>query len=83
MTGRDVDMEAIMGRVARELGKADDGQLAGIQDAVTSLLNQFEPYMGGDLVTFLCVWREAAQKHQSERAKRAAGVTQLAARRAG
>jgi hypothetical protein len=83
LTGRDVDKEAIMGRVVRDMGKADDGQLASIQDAVTSLLDSFEQFMGSDLATSLCVWREAAQKHLANRAKPAAGVTPIGERRAG
>jgi hypothetical protein len=83
---RDVDKEAIMGRVVREMGKADDDELAGIQNAVTSLLDCYESFMGGDLITYLCVWREAAQKHQANRAKEAVTATPLHApsqRRAG
>lgn len=72
-----------MSRVVRDMGKADDSQLASIRDAVSSLLDQFEPFMGGDLVTYLCTWREAAQKHQANRAKQAARVTHLSGRRAG
>lgn len=83
MIGPDVDKEAIMGRVVRDMGKADEGQLAAIQDAVSSLLDRFEPFMGGDLITYLCVWREAAQKHQANRAKQSTGVTRLSDRRTG
>ena len=46
-----------MGRVVRQMGKADDGQLSGIQDAVTSMLDGYELFMGSDLITYLCVWR--------------------------
>jgi len=75
-----------MGRVVREMGKAGDGQLSGIQDAVTSMLDDYESFMGSELITYLCVWREAAQKHQANRAKRAVAATPLPAngqRRAG
>lgn len=69
-----------MGRVVREMGKADDTQLAGIRDAVTDLLGRYEEFMGGDLVTYLCTWREAAQQHQERRAApAAAAVTSLVA----
>lgn len=64
-----------MGRVVRQMGKAEDGQLSGIQDAVTSMLDDYESFMGSDLITYLCVWREAAQKHQASRAKQAVAAT--------
>ena len=83
MTGLDAGKDAIMGRASRDMAKADDGQLAGIQEAVTGLLDQFERFMGGDLVTSLCVWRETAQKHHASRSKPDAGVTHLSDRRAG
>ena len=67
MTRRDVDMEAIMGRVVRNMGRADDAQLYGIDDSVTRLLDAYEQFMGGDLVTYLCAWREAAQLHRVRR----------------
>jgi hypothetical protein len=74
--------EVIMGRVVREMGKADDAQLAGFQESVSRLLGEFESFMGGDLVTYLCVWREAAKKHQAARAGQATAPTPLASKRA-
>jgi hypothetical protein len=50
--------------VVREIGKADDEQLAAIQDGATRLLDDFEQFMGGYLIEALCLWREAAQKQQ-------------------
>jgi hypothetical protein len=67
MIRNDPDKEAAVGRVVREVGQADDGQLAGIQADVTKLLGDYERFMGGDLVTYLCTWREAAQRHQARR----------------
>jgi len=69
-----------MSRVVRDMGKADDGHLAGIQDAVTRLLGDYEQFMGNDLVTFLCAWREAAQRRQVRRSAQEAAVTTLSAR---
>ena len=64
--------------VMRDMGKADDAQLAGIQAAVTQLLDAYETFMGGTLVEALCLWREAAQRHHERRARQAeAEVTQL------
>jgi hypothetical protein len=40
-------------------------QLAGIQAAVTQLLDAYETFMGGTLIEALCLWREAAQRHQN------------------
>ena len=69
--------------VVRDMGKADDEELAGIQAAVSDLFRRYESRMGGDLVLALCRWREAAERHQKQRA--AAGdatVTPLAGKRA-
>jgi hypothetical protein len=52
-----VDKEAIMGRVVRQMGKAEDGQLSGIQAAVTSMRDDYDSFMGGDLITYLCFSR--------------------------
>lgn len=57
--------------------------LANSVVAVTSMLDGYELFMGSDLITYLCVWREAAQKHLANRAKHAAGVTPIGERRAG
>jgi hypothetical protein len=69
--------------VVRDMGQADDEELAGIQAAVSDLLGKYESRMGADLVLALCRWREAAGRHQNQRA--AAGdatVTPLAGKRA-
>jgi hypothetical protein len=50
------------------MGKAGDEELAGIQAAVSDLLGRYEQRMGGDLVIALCRWREAAERHQKQRA---------------
>jgi hypothetical protein len=53
--------------IARDMGKAEDAQLAGIQASATELLDTYERFMGGTLVEALCMWREAAQRHQERR----------------
>ena len=58
--------------VVRDIGKADDEQLAAIRESATHLINEYEQFMGGDLVEALCLWREAAERQQEHRAKRAA-----------
>jgi hypothetical protein len=64
--------------VARDMGKADDAQLADIRAAVTQLLDTYETFMGGTLVEALCLWRQAAQRHQERRARQSeAEVKQL------
>jgi hypothetical protein len=78
VTGRDVDKEAIMGIVARDMSQADEDQLAGIQDAATKLLDGYGRFMGGTLVTYLATWREAAARIQARRAAPGAAVTPLA-----
>jgi hypothetical protein len=50
------------------MGQADDEELAAIQAAVSDLIGKHEARMGGDLVTALCRWSEAAGKYQSQRA---------------
>jgi hypothetical protein len=54
--------------VVRGMGNAGEEELAGIQAAVADLLGRYERRMGGDLVTALCRWREAAGQHQKQRA---------------
>ena len=68
-------------RVVRDIGKADDEQLAAIRDGATRLLDEYEQFMGGDLLEALCVWREAA-KRQQERAASDATVKPLRAMQA-
>jgi hypothetical protein len=53
--------------VVRDIGRASDEQLAGIEGAVSQLLDSFEGFMGGYLVEALCLWREAAQREQKRR----------------
>jgi hypothetical protein len=67
--------------VVRDIGRADDGQLAAIRDGATRLLGEYEQFMGGDLVEALCVWREAAKRQLNRRAADAgtAGVKGLRA----
>lgn len=65
--------------VVRDMGKADDRQLAAICEGATQLLDQYGQFMGGHLAEALCVWREAAQRHQDQRASHAIqGAAQLA-----
>jgi len=69
--------------VVRDMGKAGDEELAGIQAAVSDLLDKYESRMGGDLVIALCRWREAAERHHKQRAAAVdATVTPLAGKRA-
>jgi len=63
--------------VERDMAQADDLQLAGIQTSVTQLLDTYEKFMGGTLVEALCMWREAAQRHQARRMRQAAQVKPL------
>jgi hypothetical protein len=67
--------------VVRDMGKADDEELAGIQASVSELLGNYESRMGGDLITALCRWGEAAGRQQKQRTAQAT-VTQLAGKRA-
>jgi hypothetical protein len=39
--------------VVRDIGKADDAQLAAIRENATRLLDEYEQFMGGDLVEAL------------------------------
>jgi hypothetical protein len=55
--------------VVRDIGKADNDQLAAIRDGTTRLLDELEHFMGGDLIEALCLWRQAAQKMQDRRAR--------------
>lgn len=63
-----------MGRVTRDIGKADDDQLVGIDLAVSDLLDRFGCFIGGDLQTYLCVLREAAQTQAKRRRAEMAGA---------
>jgi hypothetical protein len=58
--------------VVRDMGKADDEQLAAIQDGAAHLLDELEQFMGSALVEALCLWREAAKRQQQRRAADAA-----------
>jgi hypothetical protein len=80
MSGRcDGDCQLIRS-VSRDMAKADDDELAAIQAAVSDLLGKHEGRMGGDLVTALCLWRQAAARHQQQRsAATQATVTPLPA----
>jgi hypothetical protein len=71
----------LIAAVVHDMGKADDEELAGIQAAVSELLGKYEPRMGGDLITALCRWSEAAGRQQKQRTAQST-VTQLAAKRA-
>jgi hypothetical protein len=64
------------------MGKADDEELADLQAAASDLIGRFEARMGGDLVTALCRWREAAARTVKRRTAQAT-VTALATKRAG
>lgn len=55
--------------VVRDIGKADDEQLAAIRESATHLIDEYEQFMGGDLVEALCLWREAAKRQQDSRAR--------------
>ena len=68
--------------VVRDMGGAGDEELAALQAAVGDLLDRFEPRMGGDLVTALCRWREAAGRTVRQRTAQAT-VTPLPTKRAG
>ena len=68
--------------VVRDIGKADDAQLTAIREDATRLLDEYEQFMGGDLVEALCLWHEAAKRQQERRAAQAATVKPLRAMRA-
>jgi hypothetical protein len=73
----------LVASVVRDMSKADDEELAAIQAAVSSLLAEHEARMGGDLITALCRWSEAAARHQERRADAPQpAVTRLAGKRA-
>lgn len=72
----------LISAVVRDMGQAGDEELAALQAAVGDLLDRFEPRMGGDLVTALCRWREAAARTAKQRTAQAT-VTPLSAKRAG
>jgi hypothetical protein len=87
----------LMARVVDGLGDGGPGHAAGpgglpcrpeadpaIRESATSLLDELEQFMGGDLVEALCLWREAAQKMQDRRTREPASadsVHQLRARK--
>jgi hypothetical protein len=54
--------------IVRDMGKADDEQLAAIADGAAHLLDELGQFMGGQLVEALCIWREAAHKQLDRRA---------------
>jgi hypothetical protein len=85
MSGRCDGDCRLISSVVRDMGNAGDEELAAIQAAVSDLLGKHEARMGGDLVTALCRWSEAAGKHQRQRAAtKQATVTVLPAeKRAG
>jgi hypothetical protein len=62
-------------------GKADDDQLVKVQEDVTAFLDVHENVMGGDLVTGMCLLREAAAREQKRRGEQAQ-VTHLRAKHA-
>ena len=72
----------LISAVVRDMGQAGDEELAALQAAVGELLDRFEPRMGGDLVTALCRWREAAGRTLKQRTAQAT-VTPLTTKRAG
>jgi hypothetical protein len=52
-------------------GKAGDDQLVKVQDDVTAFLGAHENLMGGDLVTAMCLLREAAARERKRRSEQA------------
>jgi hypothetical protein len=62
-------------------GKADDDQLVKVQEDVTAFLDAHENVMGGDLVTGMCLLREAAAREQKRRGEQTQ-VTHLRAKHA-
>jgi hypothetical protein len=82
MSGRCSGDCRLFGAVVRDMGKVGDVELAAIQAAVGDLLSKFESRMGGDLITALCRWSEAAARQQRQRTAQAT-VTQLADKRTG
>ena len=59
----------LVSAVVRDMGQAEDGELAGIQEAVSDLLGKYERRMGRDLVVALCRWSESAGRHLKTRQK--------------
>ena len=82
MSGRCNGDCRLISAVVRDMGQAGDEELAALQAAVGDLLDRFERRMGGDLVTALCHWREAAGRTVKQRTAQAT-VTPLSAKRAG
>ena len=70
----------LISRVVRDMGQADDAELAAIQATVSDLIGKHETRMGADLVTALCRWSEAAGKHLEQHAA-SRQADDLAARR--
>ena len=70
----------LVSAVVRDMAQAADGELVGIQAAVSDLLGTYERRMGGDLVIALCRWSEAAGRHLKTR-QEIALADDLAARR--
>ena len=62
-------------------GKAEDDQLSRVQKDVTAFLDAHENVMGADLVTGMCLLREAAAREQGRRGEQAQ-VTHLRAKQA-
>jgi hypothetical protein len=52
-------------------GRAGDDQLVKVQEDVTAFLDAHENLMGGDLVTGMCLLREAAAREQKRRGEQA------------
>jgi len=63
-------------------GKADDDQLVKVQEDVTAFLHAHENLLGGDVVTGMCLLREAAARELKRRGDLQAPVTQLRPRQA-
>ena len=55
--------------VYRDFGRASDEELDEIHGTATRLLDDYERYLGGDLVEALCVLREAAVKTKRRRSE--------------
>jgi hypothetical protein len=53
----------LVSAVVRNMGKASEDELASIQAVVSDLLGKYEARMDADLVTALCRWSEAADRH--------------------
>jgi hypothetical protein len=70
--------------VYRDMKQAKDIHLTGLRNAVTDLLDTYERFLGGDLVTALCLLREAADRERKHRAASSSDepVTQMLPARA-